>query len=232
MAIKIGTKIKNSKDLTSMQTRKNINWEEHLKEDEIISTDGRKVVLLKGLQRLAEQAGLKTSDCQFSYIPVGKIGIVQCIYKTTFEDGTSWVGSADVNAGNTDDFFIKYPTAVAESRAEARCLRKALGIRMLAAEEIDINSGMHSDVQPKQKIADSVVRAIQQLCETKEVEPIEVINEVVEDSVRANSIFEFSQLNAEEGQRAMAFLNEVKSKKSSDRETRKAELLKKKERNS
>lgn len=210
------------------QTRKNTNWESQLNEDEIMSADGKKVVLLKGLQRLADLAGIKTSDCNFSYIPVGKIGIIQCVYKTSFEDGTSWVGSADVNALNTDDFFIKYPTAVAESRAEARCLRKALGIRLLAAEEIDINSGMHSDVQPKQKIADSVVRAIQQLCDTKGIEPIEVINAVIENEERANAIFEFYQLNAEEGQRAMAFLNETKAKKSSDREQRKKELLEKK----
>lgn len=210
------------------QTRKNTNWESQLNEDEVMSADGKKVVLLKGLQRLADLAGIKTSDCNFSYIPVGKIGIIQCVYKTSFEDGTSWVGSADVNALNTDDFFIKYPTAVAESRAEARCLRKALGIRLLAAEEIDINSGMHSDVQPKQKIADSVVRAIQQLCDTKGIEPIEVINAVIENEERANAIFEFSQLNAEEGQRAMAFLNETKAKKSSDREQRKKELLEKK----
>ena len=137
-------------------------------------------------------------------------------------------GFNDQILSDTDDFFIKYPTAVAESRAEARCLRKALGIRLLAAEEIDINSGMHSDVQPKQKIADSVVRAIQQLCDTKGIEPIEVINAVIENEERANAIFEFSQLNAEEGQRAMAFLNETKAKKSSDREQRKKELLEKK----
>jgi hypothetical protein len=209
-------------------SRKETNWESQLNDDEVMQADNKKVVLLKGLQRLANLAGLVSSDCEFLYIPVGKIGIVQCIYRTVFDDGTKWVGSADVNALNTDEFFIRYPTAVAESRAEARCLRKALGIRMLAAEEIDINSGMHSDVQPKQKIADSVVRAIQQLCDTKSIEPIEVINAIINDEQRANSIFEFSQLNAEEGQKAMAFLNEARVKKSSDRDERKKQLLDKK----
>ncbi len=47
-----------------------------------------------------------------------------------------WGGCADVNANNTDAKFLPYALATAETRAEARALRKALGIKMLAAEEV------------------------------------------------------------------------------------------------
>lgn len=43
---------------------------------------------------------------------------------------------ADVWHGNTDDLFCAHPAATAGTKAEARCLRKALKIRAVAAEEI------------------------------------------------------------------------------------------------
>ena len=49
---------------------------------------------------------------------------------------------ADVWHGNTDDLFCAHPAATAATKAESRCLRKALKIRCVAAEEI----ARHKDV--------------------------------------------------------------------------------------
>ncbi len=49
---------------------------------------------------------------------------------------------ADVWHGNTDDLFCAHPAATAATKAESRCLRKALKIRCVAAEEI----AKHKDV--------------------------------------------------------------------------------------
>tara|TARA_R100000008_G_scaffold82393_1_gene66643 strand:- start:140 stop:1030 length:891 start_codon:yes stop_codon:yes gene_type:complete len=51
------------------------------------------------------------------------------IYKTFSE-------VADVWHGNTDDLFCAHPVATASTRAEGRALRKALKLRVLAAEEL------------------------------------------------------------------------------------------------
>lgn len=44
--------------------------------------------------------------------------------------------AADSYIGNTDDKFAVYPTAMAEVRAEARCLRKMLKLNKVSAEEL------------------------------------------------------------------------------------------------
>lgn len=46
---------------------------------------------------------------------------------------------ADCWHGNSDDLFCAHPAATASTKAEGRCLRKALKIRCVAAEEIPRN---------------------------------------------------------------------------------------------
>lgn len=48
-------------------------------------------------------------------------------------------GASDVYSGNVDAEFKKHPVATAESRAEARALRRALQIQTVSAEEMPTN---------------------------------------------------------------------------------------------
>lgn len=50
-------------------------------------------------------------------------------YKATFVD------VADVYSGNTDPDYARHASATASTKAESRCLRKALGLKGIAAEE-------------------------------------------------------------------------------------------------
>lgn len=63
------------------------------------------------------------------------------VYRMTIqkEDGYSISVSdtADSYIGNTDKNFAMYPTAIATTRAEARCLRKALNLSVCSAEELN-----------------------------------------------------------------------------------------------
>ena len=105
------------------------------------------------------------------------------------------MGTADCNSKNTQGKFVHYPTAVAESRAEARALRKALGIRMLSSEEIGFREGASAlEAAPGRKAASNTVAAIEMMCREQNMEPIHLLEEVL-DEQRASSIFELSELN-------------------------------------
>lgn len=218
----------------TQKNRRDTDWEAELQADELGQRkEGGKavpIVFLRGLQRLAEEAGLVKSQAE---IITPSPTMVQCIYTTIFEDGTEWVGTADCNAKNCDEPFRNYPTAVAESRAEARCLRKALGIRILSAEELNLEAGASIDASPTKPVEGNIVAAITRLCDERGVDTVALIEQVVEDKSRANSIFELKQLTTVEGQKAMSYLNslppksqvKVVKKKTKSREERKQELL-------
>jgi hypothetical protein len=193
------------------------------------------VVLLKGLQRLARLAGIVE---QSVVIQTPSDKMVQAIYTATFlvdtvgcgVRGFRFVGAADCNAQNTKGVFATYPTAVAESRAEARCLRKALGISTLSSEEIGFRENIGSlEASPTGKADKQLIVAIEKLCESRGFDVVRVLEEVITDKARASSIFELSELTVTEAQAAMSWLNEQKPSKvtastKDTRDARKAEL--------
>lgn len=60
-------------------------------------------------------------------------------------------GCADASAANTEKGYCKYPTAIAESRAEARALRKVLSLSICSYEELGAEKTTESlpDQPPK-----------------------------------------------------------------------------------
>jgi hypothetical protein len=195
------------------------------------------VVLLKGLQRLARRAGIVHQNVE---IKTPSDSMVQAIYTASFmidpaSKGTGdnlaiFVGAADCNTKNTKGVFATYPTAVAESRAEARCLRKALGISTLSSEEIGFRENIGSlEASPTGKADKQLVVAIEKLCESRGFDVARVLEEVITDKARAASIFELTELTVTEAQAAMSWLNEQKPSKAAvstkdARDARKAEL--------
>lgn len=207
--------------------KESVNWEEKLLPDEIITDkqSGKKLVLLRGLQRLSHEAGIAWTDCQLSHVDIGDFGIFQCIYRVRLQDGRQFVGTADCNTRNTDADFIKYPTAVSESRAEARALRKALNIRILSVEEI----GLSDNIKPSGKISDQVVAAIKALLSRADNLDERGLMEKILSPDRKNqigeSIFGLSDLTVEEGGQILKWFN-TGSKNTSSRINRKEELKK------
>lgn len=206
-----------------MNVRRGTDWDSKLTKDERGRMQGKDVVYLRGLRRLAELAGITVSQCVV-LTPDPKL--VQAVYSVSFDDGTTWVGTGDCNTKNTPEPFVNYPTAVAESRAEARALKKALGIYLLAAEEIGFES---LEAAPTKSIDASIVKAIETLCGSKGIDPVEVVEAVVTDKDRAMNISELGHLTSAEGQAAMAWLNEQSARKAkptaaSARADRKKEL--------
>lgn len=224
--------------ITPKFSRYDTNWEEKLLATELATRkeDGRelRVVFLRGLQRLAHEAGIVRSECKLNFITkeeTGSVGIMQAVYMAEFSDGTWWVGTADCNSANTGEKYMRYPTAVAESRAEARCLRKALNIGMLSSEEVGfVDGGAIEQISAStgKQIDSQVVKAIEKLCESRGITAAEVLAAVLSKD-RNSSVFELGELTVEEGQKAMGWLNEqkpkvVKQTAAQEREARKKEL--------
>ena len=187
------------------------------------------VVLLKALQRLARAAGIVSQDCR---ILTPSSTMVQAVFTATFTrdnvENVTFVGCGDCSANNTTKPYSNFPTSVAESRAEARCLKKALGIEMLASEEIGFSEAIYSfESAPSKAIDTSVVAAIEKLCDSHSIELAALLDEVVKDSERNASVFKLNQLTQAEGQAAMQYLNSLKPAKltaKDKRDARKKEL--------
>lgn len=96
-----------------------------------------------GLRRVAQKmlGMIKSIETKILQIPdPGNERRATAVVTITFEDGSSFDGAGDVYWGNTDETFRNYPVSVAETRAEGRALKKALGLRKInAAEEIAKN---------------------------------------------------------------------------------------------
>ena len=99
-----------------------------------------KMPLCNGLRRVAEllMGRIVFSGPTQVFPPQGgnEIGRATVVWRIEFEDGSAFSDVADSWEGNTDDTFCVYNTATAATRAEGRALRKALRIRVVAAEEV------------------------------------------------------------------------------------------------
>lgn len=209
------------------------NWCDEFQDGDVVTRkegdETIEVILLAGLQRMAREAGIVRQACA---IQTPSATMVQAIFEATFflqEENreVTFVGTADCNTKNTQGRFAHYPTAVAESRAEARCLRKALGIRMLSSEEIGFREGAGSlEASPNAKVAGSLIAAIEKLCETRGIDAVTALDAVL-DADRASNIHELAELRTDEAQAVMGWLNDQKpasKTNSSKRAARKAEL--------
>lgn len=217
-----------------MSNRKSTDWESKLTDSEKMNDDGRVFVYLKGLQRLAEEAGLFKSSCKHQHVPIGDFGVFQAIYTVEFDDGSIYVGTADCNVHNTGDPFLNYPTAVAESRAESRALRKALNIRLLSVEEIGFDGANVinnvSKLGADQKADQQVLRAIESALAKKGLEGslMDIIRKTLPED-RCLHIVGLNDLTTAEAQAILREVN-VYSIKTSTPDSRAArkELLKQK----
>jgi len=108
----------------------------HFEENEMF--DG--MPLCNGLRRVAELLiGRIVFSGPIQVFPPdtgNDIGRSTVIWKVEFVDGSAFCDVADSWEGNTDDTFCVYNTATAATRAEGRALRKALRLRVVAAEEV------------------------------------------------------------------------------------------------
>ncbi len=84
--------------------------------------------------------------------------------------GVKISGAADVYVGNTDRQFAKHPIATAETRAEGRALRKALGLtKILSAEELH-NAEPDEPDGMDQRIVSSMLNGLKLMCDRQKID--------------------------------------------------------------
>lgn len=103
-----------------------------------------KYPLLPGLRRVAEKLLGKIvysmpEEVNTRIDDRNPTGYTTCTYKIVFENGFGQLmfgSAASSHRGNTDDDYAVYPEAIAETRAEARTLRKALNLKVVSKDEL------------------------------------------------------------------------------------------------
>lgn len=134
-----------------------------------------------------------------------------------------WGGCADVNFNNTDPKFLPFAFSTAETRAEARALRKALGIKILAAEELtslDTAASVENITNAdwaKGPITDQQISVINNLSRKMKISVYKLINcrkhedRVVYEGDKRNPSLE--SLTNEAGIKIIRMLNELQQNK-------------------
>ena len=134
--------VKLSIDKSIPPSRTSLEWNDYILSqfDESEMFQGNPT--LDGLRRIAEHL--------IGDIVSSTTSVIQCpcpenekrataICKIVFKNDTSlieFMGAADSCWQNTDKVYRNYPVALAENRAEARALRKALRLKVVSAEEV------------------------------------------------------------------------------------------------
>lgn len=122
-----------------------------------------------GLRRIAEKllGGIKSINSIVLQTP-DLSNEKRCTVKVEilFFNDKMFAGVADSYWGNTDKKFRNYPSSIAETRAEGRALRKALGLRkVISAEELS-ETAEDDYGEEKVNITDTQIRFIEVMCES------------------------------------------------------------------
>lgn len=137
-------------------TRLDPEWHDfvmsHFVEEELVKDpiSDKKLPNVDGLRRVSEVliGTIMVSKPEVHSSPHSQNLAATVSYTVVFDTGgifKEFGGAADCHEGNIDQNYAKYPTANAETRAEARALRKALGLRkIMAAEEVSMEPKQES----------------------------------------------------------------------------------------
>ena len=111
-------------------------------------------------------------------------------------------GSAECNSANSDGVWGVYPLATAETRAEGRALKKALGLkRIFTAEETShkakLSVPVNDDLRSLGSITDTQITFIDKMCKKYDISVKELVENVVSNfkSIKDVSYSEALEIN-------------------------------------
>jgi len=126
-------------------------------------------------------------------------------FNITLKDGRTFSDSADAYYSNCNELG-NYPTAVASARAEARCLRKILGIKEHAAEELsDKDAGEELAPNDDNPIKPEQAKLIDKILKQVNTSLKDLLTEIT-----IREVFSVEDLTTGEARKALRLLNDRK----------------------
>lgn len=214
------------------------DWMSQLREDEIFNADKGPAPRLHGLRRLAKPYILKEESkvnalivvprenvdgkpytlktcngggevmSQSEQLGIHHFPMASVTFSITLQDGRTFSDSADAFYSNCEQLGL-FPTAVASARAEARCLRKVLGIREHAAEElVDKDAGEELAPDEGSPIKPPQAKLIDKMLKSLDTNLKELLEEIT-----TREVFSVEELTTGEARKALRLLNDKKKKK-------------------
>ena len=184
-----------------------IDWNEKVSEKGTIELDGNKYITLNELRRLARLRGYISSKPTVIQVPEYENKRQATIeWEIIWRDGAIDGACADASWHTCNPGFRNFTVAIASNRAEARCIRAALGIDTCSYEEIgpedeDI-SGPSSDQQRA---------AVRLLITRNKITEIEQLVELFGDTIATKiSADKVNDLTHQEAVKVMAAMNKYK----------------------
>ncbi|WP_207956015.1 hypothetical protein [Rubrobacter marinus] len=108
-----------------------------MRDEFMITRQGKQYVLFAGLLDEAHARGLKGIDTDLVQVPTGENGNVAVVKATVeMEDGRTFSGIGDASPDNVGRGIIPHIIRMAETRAKARALRDAVNVGATALEEL------------------------------------------------------------------------------------------------
>jgi hypothetical protein len=192
------------------------DYSKDLKEDEFKYEKGRPFVYLHGLERLAKERGVVYAR-PTNVMQLGTSGVL-VTYEYGFQDGRSYAGTADATTKNCDGNFKLYLSAMAESRARARALRIAFGIKTCSVEEkSDMTIATDPELGP---IGDEQIHLIKMKATELNLGKPELFTMLEVP----RSVTDLKKLTKEEGLEIITSLNKLSRKKKKRKITKKTDV--------
>jgi len=133
-----------------------------VRDEFLITRQGKQYVLFAGLLDEAHNRGLKGIDTELVQVPTeenARVAIVKA--RVEMEDGSTFSGIGDASPENVGRNIVPHIIRMAETRAKARALRDAVNVGAVALEELsDTDDAPPVDYPPPRGLQDASQRPL------------------------------------------------------------------------